>query len=187
MCLPWLHALPVSLVKLDASKKGKNLMSACFRSIEMSITLITLKKMMLLFLLVSLEVYLYVILTDYSRRYEPDMLWRICTFVSIFHLLAAADNAFFACVSWVTMFCYLKEGLILAVFLQQYPVLLGLNLAASLGLCSTANTNWCQLPFCGSLTIWVCLYIYKCTECLSKASCHWCLWEVLGSPVKHLN
>lgn len=142
------------------------------------------KKMMLLFLLVSLEVYLYVILTDYSRRYEPDMLWRICTFVSIFHLLAAV---FFACVSWVTMFCYLKEGLILAVFLQQYPVLLGLNLAASLGLCSTANTNWCQLPFCGSLTIWVCLYIYKCTECLSKASCHWCLWEVLGSPVKHLN
>lgn len=39
------------------------------------------------------------------------------------------------------MFCYLKEGLILAVFLQQYPVLLGLNLAASLELCSTANTN----------------------------------------------
>lgn len=182
--LPWLHTSPVSLVKLDASKKGKNWCQLASESIEMSLKC---QKMMFIFLLVSLEVYLYVILTDYSRRYEPNMLWRVCTFVSVFHLLAAADNAFFACLSWVTTFCFLKEGLIPAVFLQQYPVLLGLNLAANLGLCSIASTNWCRFSFCESLTIWMCLYIYKCTECLSKASCHWCLWKALGSPVKHLN
>lgn len=63
------------------------------------VSLKTFLKIMFKFLLVSLEVYLCVIVTDYSRRYEPNLLWRICTFVSAFHLFAAAANIFFAYLS----------------------------------------------------------------------------------------
>lgn len=122
---------------------------------------------MLKFLLVSLEVYLYVILTT-----AGDMN-HICSgesVFSVFLLLAAAANTFFTFI--LSYYILLFDS---CCVLQQYSVLLGLNLAVSLGFCSIASTNGCQFSFCESLTVWMCLYIYKCTECLSKASCHWCL------------
>lgn len=64
-----LHHLPASLVKLDGLKKTGRKLSACFSQLRCLISpILCKKKKMLMFPLVSLEVHLFIILFDYSRR-----------------------------------------------------------------------------------------------------------------------